>query len=344
MIGLGTNRAGHFIAIGLLTLGLVTAGYASNPVSAAAVGASGATHVVLFESRGTQTQHVTSAQTVGAFLAERGIVPGPKDYVHPDVDTTLTDNELIDYSPAVPVRLITASGSKTIVTSAEDVGALLEEEGINLGPHDIVRPSLSDPIVPYATVHIARIMTWTSSEKHRLAERTIHVIDFALPPGKTKVLRHGSPGVSEAMVDYTQTDGKIDKRVLGTRVLRAPETRIIAEGVGTYAAMADFAREGLQKTSYIAANALDMVATAYTADCMGCNGYTASGYHAGHGIVAVDPGVIPLGTKLYIPGYGFAIAGDTGGAIVGNRIDLGFDSISDAMQFGRRPVKVYTLK
>ncbi len=86
-----------------------------------------------------------------------------------------------------------------------------------------------------------------------------------------------------------------------------------------------------------------MVATAYTAGCAGCSGYTASGYRAGHGIVAVDPGVIPLGTRLYIPGYGFALAGDTGGAIHGNRIDLGFDSISDAVQFGRRPVKVYTL-
>jgi 3D (Asp-Asp-Asp) domain-containing protein len=57
----------------------------------------------------------------------------------------------------------------------------------------------------------------------------------------------------------------------------------------------------------------------------------------------VDPRVIPLGTRLYIPGYGFAIAGDTGGAIVGRRIDLGFDSLGDAMAFGRRAVKVYTL-
>ena len=86
-----------------------------------------------------------------------------------------------------------------------------------------------------------------------------------------------------------------------------------------------------------------MVATAYTAGCPGCSGYTATGYRAGHGIVAVDPRVIPLGTKLYIPGYGFAIAGDTGGAIVGDRIDLGFDSLDDAVAFGRRSVKVYTL-
>jgi 3D (Asp-Asp-Asp) domain-containing protein len=60
--------------------------------------------------------------------------------------------------------------------------------------------------------------------------------------------------------------------------------------------------------------------------------------------VAVDPRVIPMGTRLFIPGYGVAIAGDTGGAIRGNRIDLGFNSLSDALRFGRRAVTVYRLK
>ena len=329
-----------------MTLGLVGAGFVTHPVSAvaAALAVQPATHVVLFESGGTQTQHVTLAQTVRQFLKERGITPGPRDYVHPGAGTPLVDNLMIDYSPAVPVKLITSSGSKTVITTAEDVGALLEEQGVRLDKHDIVRPSLADPIVPFATIRIARVVQWVSAEKHRVAERTIHEIDFSLPPGKTRIVKSGTPGVSEMMVDYTQTDGQLRKHILQTRVLRRPETRVIAEGVGTYAAMADFATRGLQKTAYIASAAVDMVATAYTAQCGGCTGYTASGYRAGHGIVAVDPSVIPLGTKLYIPGYGFAIAGDTGGAIIGHRIDLGFDSISDAMAFGRRAVKVYTLK
>ena len=346
MIGRSVNRARHLIYAGAVAFGLVAAGFVAYPASAVAAAMDGlqTSHVVLFESQGTQTQHVTSAQTVGAFLRERGIVPGAMDYVHPSLETQLSDNMVIDYSPAVAVRLVTASGSKTIVTNAEDVGAFLEEQGIHLGTHDVVRPSLADPIVAFATIRITRIVRWVSAEKRRLAQHTIREIDFRLPPGKTKIIRHGAPGVAETMVDYTQTDGKLDRHVLETRVLRKPQTRIIAEGVGTYAAIADFAQRGLQKTSYIAANALDMIATAYTADCIGCSGYTASGYRAGHGIVAVDPGVIPLGSRLYIPGYGFAIAGDTGGAIVGHRIDLGFNSIADAMQFGRRAVKVYTLK
>lgn len=345
LIGTSLNRPGHLAALSALALAIVTAVVGAAPLWASAAPApQQTTHLVFFDSRGSQTQHVTSSATVGDFLRERGIVPGPRDYVRPALETPIADNVIIDYSPAVPVRLIAKNKTKTIVTTAEDVGALLEEQGITLGPHDIVRPSLSDPIVPFATVRIARIERWVSSEKRRVAERTIHVIDFSLPPGSTKIIRHGSPGISETMVDYTSTDGKLDKHVLETHLLRKPQTRVIAEGVGTYAAMADFAEHGIEKTSYIAEDALEMVATAYTADCIGCTGYTSSGYRAGHGIVAVDPNVIPLGTRLYIPGYGFAIAGDTGGAIVGNRIDLGFDTIGAAMDFGRRAVKVYKLK
>jgi 3D (Asp-Asp-Asp) domain-containing protein len=64
---------------------------------------------------------------------------------------------------------------------------------------------------------------------------------------------------------------------------------------------------------------------------------------AGYGIVAVDPRVIRLGTKLYVEDYGFCVAGDTGGAIKGTRIDLGFDTYSEAIRFGRRTVAVYVL-
>ncbi len=345
MIGRSANRASQFL-VGLLTIVLAGSGFVTHPVSAiaAVVDAQRATHAVIFQSQGTQTQHVTSSQTVGEFLKERGIVPASRDYVRPAADTKLVDNLVIEYSPAIPVTLITAAGSKKIITTADDVGALLEEQGIRLGKYDVVRPSLDDPLVANASVRIARVVQWASAQRQHIAQRTIHVIDFSLPPGQTKVLKQGAPGLTLTMVDYTQTDGKLNKRIIAHHLIRKPQARVIAEGVGTYAAIADFARHGLEKTSYIAANALEMVATAYTAGCAGCSGFTATGFRAGHGIVAVDPRVIPLGTKLYIPGYGFAIAGDTGGAIIGHRIDLGFDSLSDAMSFGRRAVKVFTLK
>ena len=70
---------------------------------------------------------------------------------------------------------------------------------------------------------------------------------------------------------------------------------------------------------------------------------TAFGLPARRGVVAVDPYVIPLGTRVHVDGYGDAIAGDVGGAIRGRRIDLCFNTYEEAIQFGRRNVTVYIL-
>lgn len=75
---------------------------------------------------------------------------------------------------------------------------------------------------------------------------------------------------------------------------------------------------------------LRVYATHYDSKCPGCNETTAIGMKAGKGVIAVDPSVIKLRSKVYIPGYGIAIAGDTGGAIKGNIIDLGFDDARTA--------------
>lgn len=90
----------------------------------------------------------------------------------------------------------------------------------------------------------------------------------------------------------------------------------------------------------------DMTATAYYSGGGGLSGnsITAIGLRVKKGIVAVDPKVIPLGTKLYIPGYGEALAADTGGWIKGDRIDLAFDSLEECYRFGRRKVKVYLVQ
>lgn len=90
-----------------------------------------------------------------------------------------------------------------------------------------------------------------------------------------------------------------------------------------------------------------MTATAYTASCKGCSGVTATGIdlnaNPNQKVVAVDPRVIPLGSKLYVEGYGYAVAGDVGGAIKNNKIDLYVRSYSEAMNWGRRTVKVTVL-
>jgi 3D (Asp-Asp-Asp) domain-containing protein/LysM repeat protein len=88
-------------------------------------------------------------------------------------------------------------------------------------------------------------------------------------------------------------------------------------------------------------------ATAYTASCEGCSGITATGINLlenpNQKVISVDPTVIPLGSKVYVEGYGEAIAGDTGGAIKGNKIDIFIPSKSEAINFGRKQLKVTIL-
>ena len=90
-----------------------------------------------------------------------------------------------------------------------------------------------------------------------------------------------------------------------------------------------------------------MEATAYEPGPRSCgrfaSGMTSAGYEAGYGVVAVDPNVIPLHTRLFIEGYGYAVAGDRGSAIQSDRIDLGFLTVDECIQYGRREVDVYVL-
>jgi len=188
------------------------------------------------------------------------------------------------------------------------------------------------------------IITWDGSERRTISPQTLDRSDPALAPGTSKVVAHGAAGVLEVRVRYTQRDGgRVHRGILWSTVVQAPHPRIVADGIG-HSPLTDFEAHGLARMAYMARGALEMIATAYSADCSGCGGMTALGRRAGYGIVAVDPRVIPIGTHLYIPGYGSAIAGDTGGDIVGNRIDLGFNTQRDEMLFGRRPVTVYRIK
>ena len=348
MIGRGPLRLSHVLSVSVLTAGLVCAGFLTYPTSAlAANGVVQRTmeHVISFDSNGVVTQQTTRAATVGSFLRERGITVRAHDYLAPRKQVPLSDHLNVTYDAAVPVTIAGMQLHRRVDSAATDVGALLEEQGIVLGTHDRVQPSLAARVPANGVVRIVRVLTWQRNERRTVAEKTIHRLDFSMQPGSSRVVSKGRTGERTVVVQFTQRDnGPVRHTVVASRVVRNPKPRIVAEGVGEYAAFARFARRGIEHTAYIAASAMDMVATAYTAGCAGCSGITAIGRPAGHGIVAVDPRVIPLGTRLYIPGYGFALAGDTGGAIRGNRIDLGFNSLRDAIEFGRREVTVYRLK
>jgi resuscitation-promoting factor RpfB len=347
LIGRSPLRRSHLLAVSVLTAGLVWAGFLTSPSPAFAgiAGRTAVAHAVIFTDGPTTAQISSTAATVGDFLRERGIVPGDGDDVSPSAGTPLSDKMTILYRQAVAVTVVMENRRETLLTSAPDIATLIASLNIHLGSDDTVTPALDTPPPANGIVRISRVVAWQRTIRKPIPMQVIRRLDFGLAAGAVHIHAKGRNGVREEVVSFVKRDdGPIDARVLRSRVLRKSRPRVIDIGATEMQAYDHFIKRSIKSTGYVMEGTMQMVATAYTGDCSGCSGITASGRPAGHGIVAVDPRVIPLGTHLYIPGYGLAVAGDTGGAIIGDRIDLGFDSLRDALIFGRREVTVYRLK
>lgn len=178
----------------------------------------------------------------------------------------------------------------------------------------------------------------------------VHAVVFAAP-GDT-ALKVGMRGDDVQVLQKLLTDagfyqGPIDG-VFGNGTLRAVtefqiSNGLAVDGVAGSETFAYLNRGGTGSDTSRYSRSISMRASGYSAFDPGNSSYTARGTQLRKGLVAVDPNVIPLGTRLYIPGYGYAIADDTGGAIRGNVIDLAFDSHADALRFGRQQVTVYII-
>ena len=164
-----------------------------------------------------------------------------------------------------------------------------------------------------------------------------------------------------------EADGVCGSRTAGAIAKFQRESGLTADGVcgpATYAALQgeageiSFGGEDTQEESGEASgvdefwehpmadkgHVVYVVATAYSAYDPGNTHHTARGTRVRKGVIAVDPSFIPLGTKVYIPGYGEAVAEDTGRSIRGNRIDIAFDSYEEALAFGRQDVELYIIE
>jgi 3D (Asp-Asp-Asp) domain-containing protein len=193
-------------------------------------------------------------------------------------------------------------------------------------------PGTPNSVVP-ATGMTARLEPIRVSSQTRVYKQfraagapVVHLSE-RLAPSARYVVKAGTPAeiaFTERVVKWNDT--VVERHVVGRQVLRKASPALVLAGL----------------SHAVAASVLTLVATAYTALSAGSSS-TASGRRALRGVVAVDPHLIPLGTRLYIPGYGRAVAGDTGGAIYGHRIDLCMNSQREALSFGRQTIKVYVL-
>lgn len=243
---------------------------------------------------------------------------------------TLVTLGLFIYAAPKPISIIDDGKTTQIRTYRKRVRDVLRESGIKLTPLDKVKPGMTTIIDPKQTkvIYITRVQQQNQKEVEKVPYITIIQKEPRLTRGTRRVVFPGEAGEVEKLFLLTKENGKVVSRVFVKQVtVKEAKPMVVALGTGLPAPS-----RGVIPGSRV----LNMSATAYTH-----TGHrTATGVYPIRGVVAVDPRVIPLGTRLYINGYGFARAADTGGAIKGGRIDLFFNSRSEAIRWGRRKVKV----
>lgn len=243
-----------------------------------------------------------------------------------------------------PVTISVDGEAKTLlVKKGATVQEALDQAGVTLGPQDRVHPGLWERVAYGASLQITRVQMKTRFEEIALPYKTEVNRDASLPKGQTATRREGRAGVQRREIREIYEDGQlVSSQLVAANVLREPVDQVEVVGTGPERVVT---RGG---TPIRYKKAMEMVATAYDATYESNDRWTgypsALGLPLEHGIVAVDPEVIPLGTRLYVEGYGLALAADTGGAIKGNRIDLFFDDPAEVDKYGIKTVKVYILE
>lgn len=290
---------------------------------------------------------------VGDALNAADIEIGRKDKIIPAITSTVEDNMTITVMKAVPVK-VAVDGKELEINSAEEViSDMLKAEGIILNEKDKIYPELASGITENLNIKITRVEEEFITKTETIPYRTITQKDSNMQTGQTKVIKDGEDGEKEVTTKITFEDGKeVSRERVGESVKKAAVNKVVAVGSLSWFTPS----RGGNKILYT--NKIRMKATSYTSNfhCTGKNpgdpgfGITATGKKArrnpnGYSTVAVDPDVIPLGTKLYIEGYGYGIAEDVGGGVNGKIIDLYFEpGTEEFRKWFTHSVNVYILK
>ena len=269
-----------------------------------------------------------------AILSAAGVYLGPRD------EFRVTRNEagkssVIEVYRAIPMTLTIGSQTEFVWSGKPTVGEVAESRGYPASSYKTF-PAASTR--PTANMNI-KLLTLSDKIMEKELPVPFPIIrhpDPLMEKGMEAVVETGAPGKKLATVRQMLEDGKeVGYDILTEKILVQPKPEVLR--VGTRAA-SDPNRGTIRFKKRMV-----MEATAYTPFDDYQTGITYTGIPAKRGIVAVDPRVIPLGTRVYVPGYGVALAADIGGAIKGNKIDLCIEDYHEAIRFGRRNVEVYIL-
>lgn len=291
------------------------------------------------------------SNNVEGFIKSQNIEIGEFDVVSPAYSKALGRNQNITVERAFGITLNIGTDSSTVYTVAKTVNDVLNSNGIELSESDLVTPSLDSVVSADTVITVTKVTSDMVYEDLEIPFETVSVANSRMQRGEKSVKTEGVNGMKRLAYNVVYHDGVEQSRELaGEQIITEPVTKVIEYGTkytqvsrGGTRTLVDNPGESLNYS-----NSAVYTATAYSAEGCGSS-VTASGRPAVKGVVAVDKRYIPFGTRLYIesldgtPDYGYAVAGDTGGAIKGNIIDLCMNSHTEALNYGRRRVRIYFL-
>lgn len=283
----------------------------------------------------------TTADTVAELLKEQKIVLNDHDQISPKPQKAIKNKMRIDIQEANHLTLVDGGKQQQVWSTSATVADFLTQQGIKLNDLDRVEPSLTETVKENDVVNIIRVEKVTDVVEEPLQFAVVTQKDENLEKGKEKVIAEGQPGLTSKVFEVIFENGKeISRKLLSEEKVKDKQDKIVAVGAKDLALQVSRGEVSGGKEMYVST-------TAYTADCNGCSGRTSTGInlHANPNakVIAVDPSVIPLGTKVYVEGYGYAIAADTGGRIKGYKIDVFFPSKAEAFRWGAKKVKIKIL-
>lgn len=298
--------------------------------------------------------HYTTADHVVDFFEEIDVVVSEHDDLSVAPNTPIERGLAIELDKAVEVIINDGlEEAETMWTTEKTVAALLETTGIELDDLDRIKPELDERLARDMSISITRIEEVTDIIEERITFSTVKQNDSSIEKGKEQVVAAGSEGLLEKEYKVTLENGEeVARELINEVVKEESQQRIVAVGtkepkIVQLASRGASSRPKTASAPKSSSKTMTMEATAYTAECNGCSGVTRTGINLladrNKKVIAVDPSVIKLGTRVYVEGYGEAIAGDTGGAIKGNKIDIHVPTKEEARKFGRQTVKIKIL-
>lgn len=296
---------------------------------------------------GNEVKVVTYKGTVNDLLQDQGVEITEKDKVQPALNEKLSEGEMITIKKAVQVQLTTMDKELSIHTAEETVEDMLIAEYDALKSQGIEFKKGVDEIEPSLDTKIQKNLDIKLTKVEELSEVATETIDFdiiteedgSLDISVEQVAQEGVAGEKEITYRVIKKDGKeISREIVSSKVVKEPVEKIIVQGTRRTFASRDGEVLDYKQLLYCES-------TAYHGGGITATGTVPVYNPGGISTIAVDPRVIPLGSLVYVEGYGKAIAADTGGAIQGNIIDVYVDTYEQAVNnWGRKyNVPVYVL-